>query len=105
MATADEYAAWIVKNADKRGTPEFDTVAKAYEMAKADPATPVDDRPPLMRTMQNLVGGAVRGAGSIGATVPGTYEPVALPEPAATVTSNPLPTAQSVAPSVSTILI
>jgi hypothetical protein len=30
MATADEYAAWIVKNSAKRGTPEFDTVAKAY---------------------------------------------------------------------------
>lgn len=36
MATADEYAAWIVKNADKRGTPEFDIVAQAYQMAKAE---------------------------------------------------------------------
>ena len=34
MATADEYAAWIVKNAAKKGTPEFDTVAKAYQQAK-----------------------------------------------------------------------
>lgn len=34
MATADEYAAWIVKNANKRGTPEFDIVAKAYQQAK-----------------------------------------------------------------------
>jgi hypothetical protein len=33
MATADEYAAWIVKNADKKGTPEFDTVAAAYKDA------------------------------------------------------------------------
>jgi hypothetical protein len=31
MATADEYAAWIVKNADKKGTPAFDTVAAAYK--------------------------------------------------------------------------
>lgn len=30
MASADDYAAWIVKNADKRGTPEFQTVAAAY---------------------------------------------------------------------------
>lgn len=37
MATADEYAAWIVKNADKKGTPEFDTVAQAYKLAKIDP--------------------------------------------------------------------
>ena len=34
MATADEYAAWIVKNADKKGTPEFDTVAAAYKDAQ-----------------------------------------------------------------------
>lgn len=38
MATADEYAAWIVKNQDKRGTPDFETVAKAYEEAKATAA-------------------------------------------------------------------
>jgi hypothetical protein len=36
MATADEYAAWIVKNSAKRGTPEFDTVAQAYQLAKSD---------------------------------------------------------------------
>jgi hypothetical protein len=36
MATADEYASWIVKNAAKRGTPEFDTVAQAYQLAKSD---------------------------------------------------------------------
>jgi len=35
MATADEYAAWIVKNADKKGTPDFEVVAKAYQEAKA----------------------------------------------------------------------
>jgi len=35
MATADEYATWIVKNADKKGTPEFETVAAAYKEAKA----------------------------------------------------------------------
>jgi hypothetical protein len=35
MATADEYAAWIVKNADKKGTPDFEVVAKAYQDAKA----------------------------------------------------------------------
>lgn len=39
MATADEYAAWIVKNPAKRGTPEFDIVAKAYELAKAEETT------------------------------------------------------------------
>lgn len=38
MASADDYAAWIVKNQDRRGTPEFDTVAKAYEIAKTSAA-------------------------------------------------------------------
>ncbi len=36
MATADEYAAWIVKNEAKKGTPEFETVAAAYKEAKAE---------------------------------------------------------------------
>lgn len=38
MASADDYAAWIVKNADKRGTPEFATVAAAYQQAKSESA-------------------------------------------------------------------
>lgn len=35
MASREQYAEWIVANADKRGTPEFDTVAKAYQAASA----------------------------------------------------------------------
>lgn len=38
MASADDYAAWIVKNQDKKGTPDFDTVAKAYQEAKSTEA-------------------------------------------------------------------
>lgn len=34
MATAEQYAEWIVANQDKRGTPEFDTVAQAYQVAR-----------------------------------------------------------------------
>ncbi len=34
MATAAEYAQWIVNNPDKKGTPEFQTVANAYQAAK-----------------------------------------------------------------------
>lgn len=40
MAGAKEYAAWIVANQDKKGTPEFDVVAKAYEIAKSQSAKP-----------------------------------------------------------------
>jgi hypothetical protein len=70
MATADEYAQWIVKNADKKGTPEFDTVAKAYQTSKApaDPA-PTTIGQDLKQGAGNLIAGAVRGAGSIGATI------------------------------------
>jgi hypothetical protein len=35
MAKAEDYANWIVANADKKGTPDFETVAKAYQEAKA----------------------------------------------------------------------
>lgn len=44
MATAQEYAQWIVDNQDQQGSEEFNTVARAYEMAKAgsaqQPGTP-----------------------------------------------------------------
>lgn len=38
MASAEDYANWIVKNADKKGTPEFETVAKAYKLARSQTA-------------------------------------------------------------------
>lgn len=40
MASAEQYAAWIVANADKKGTPEFDTVARAYQAARSMQAQP-----------------------------------------------------------------
>lgn len=36
MASADDYASWIIKNQTLKGTPQFDTVAKAYQEAKAE---------------------------------------------------------------------
>jgi sarcosine oxidase delta subunit len=44
MATAKEYADWIVKNADKQGTPEFETVSRAYSAARAKAQTAADDK-------------------------------------------------------------
>jgi len=35
MATAEQYAAWIVQNQNKQGTPEFETVAQAYQIARS----------------------------------------------------------------------
>jgi len=40
MATADDYANWIVANEAKKGTDEFNTVAQAYQEAKAEEAAP-----------------------------------------------------------------
>lgn len=39
MATAEEYATWIVQNRAKQGTPEFETVAQAYQIAKSQQNT------------------------------------------------------------------
>lgn len=40
MATAEQYADWIVKNKDKKGTPEFETVAEAYKLARSETVAP-----------------------------------------------------------------
>lgn len=45
MLTADDYAEWIVKNKSKRGTPEFEKVAAAYEEAKAEELQTEDVQP------------------------------------------------------------
>ena len=78
MATADEYAAWIVKNSAKRGTPEFDTVAKAYELAKGEETTatfqqqnaPAPQQPGIM---DQIVGAGetalTLGTGAVGGTL------------------------------------
>ncbi|NIT58378.1 MAG: hypothetical protein GWN00_19770 [Aliifodinibius sp.] len=34
MATAEQYASWIVQNKNKKGTPEFDKVVAAYKVAR-----------------------------------------------------------------------
>jgi len=33
-SSASDYAQWIIKNQDKQGTPEFETIANAYQAAK-----------------------------------------------------------------------
>lgn len=46
---ADDYAEWIVKNEDKKGTEEFEFVARAYQEAKAEEerkAMPASDLTP-----------------------------------------------------------
>jgi len=40
MAKVEEYAQWIIDNADKKGTKEFNIVAQAYQEAKGIPVEP-----------------------------------------------------------------
>lgn len=42
MATAEQYAGWIVANQDKKDTPEFATVAAAYKDARSIISKPVE---------------------------------------------------------------
>lgn len=46
MATADQYAQWIVDNADKKGTDDFNTVVQAYQEAKSSEAQPQPTQQP-----------------------------------------------------------
>ena len=45
MATAEDYAQWITANADKRGTPDFETVAQAYRALRAGDVTTNAEEP------------------------------------------------------------
>jgi len=74
MATADEYAAWIVKNADKKGTPEFDTVAAAYKDARQSMSAPAAAPAPekqrgffesIGAPFQALSEGVIKGVGNV----------------------------------------
>ena len=69
MATADDYAAWIVKNQDKKGSPEFDVVAKAYREAKGSPAPEVKE-PSMGSELAHGAGLAVRAGANAVATIP-----------------------------------
>ena len=44
MATADQYAQWIVDNEAKKGTDEFNTVVQAYNEAKQQEQTPTEEK-------------------------------------------------------------
>ena len=85
MATSEQYAAWIVKNKDLKGTPEFETVAKAYELSRqsAKPAempNPEGERlanlPPVNKFLMgagNAVINPALGLGQLTGLVPDQY--------------------------------
>ena len=79
MATADQYAEWIVTNSAKRGTPDFDTVAQAYQEAKAEENMAVTQaqiapaQPEQPGMLDQIIGAGeaalTLGTGAIGGTV------------------------------------
>lgn len=82
MASADQYAQWIVNNAAKKGTPEFDTVVKAYQQASAE-----EKAPPVQAALANegipgerTVGGFLGNVGtSTGQFLTGVGQAIAHP--------------------------
>ena len=77
MATADEYAKWIVDNSNKKGTADFDTVAKAYQEAKA-----AETVQPKGFDVVKMIGNAPRSLYKN--TIGGLYEAVSSPLQTAT---------------------
>jgi len=65
MANADAYAEWIVANKDKKGTPDFETVAAAYKEAVAEEQGQAEVSGPSIGRMAAdtgiEVGGAIAG--------------------------------------------
>jgi hypothetical protein len=83
MASADQYAQWIVDNAAKKGTPEFDTVAKAYQEAVAEEKSlpPVEvyanEGMPAERTVGEFLGNVgTSGAKVVGGLVQAVAHPI-----------------------------
>ena len=70
MPTLDDYATWIIENKDKKGTPEFDTVAAAWQELRD--ATPTSTLPPPatreLGLLDTLGGGVSRGMSRLGST-------------------------------------
>lgn len=70
MANANDYAQWIVANQAKKGTPEFNTVAQAYQEAKAEennapdlkmPKQSVDSATPRQQIVSSVGGRMLQG--------------------------------------------
>ena len=62
MASADDYAKWIVDNQKLSGTPEFNTVAQAYQAAKAEESAPAQQQKTEIPAYQSAIIGATKGA-------------------------------------------
>jgi len=63
MATAEQYAQWIVDNQDKRGTPDFDTVVQAYQAARSMPVSAPSKDISVGEAATNVGGALIGGIG------------------------------------------
>lgn len=65
----ENYAQWLVDNESKRGTPEFDTVARAYKALRGQPQEVQVPQPPQERTWgeaaKDVGASLVSGVGSL----------------------------------------
>lgn len=77
MASADDYASWIVKNQNLKGTPQFDTVAKAYQEAKAEESLMAGQTESVLTEGQGEASTGRKLAQSLGKGVAGVVDLVA----------------------------
>jgi hypothetical protein len=75
MATAEEYAQWIVNNESKKGTPEFNTVVDAYNLAKEQNFSQAQESNVLETKPRSTLGvmgqSAIKGVAGLGDLVTG----------------------------------
>ncbi len=70
MATPQEYAQWIVANKDKRGSPEFDAVSRAYRVSiQAQTPAPVQHEQTVGTPSERFGLGAASTVGGIAQAV------------------------------------
>ena len=69
MATSDDYAAWLGKNPDKRGTPAYDKIAKSYQLAKSNETTAVTQQQIAQSAQEPGIGEKIIGAGETALTL------------------------------------
>lgn len=69
MATAAEYANWIVQNKDKQGTPEFETVAQAYQVAKSSQNIAATEAATKLEPVRPSITDQLIGAGETALTI------------------------------------
>jgi len=75
MATAEDYAQWIVKNESKKGTDEFNTVVQAYKIAKEQAFEQAQEFNVLETKPRSTLGvlgqSAIKGVAGLGDVVAG----------------------------------